>query len=215
MITIAGLSIAGAGPAAGLVAGLHAAAGSGSFDSALAGAGPLFVAFLAIHVPAGLTAVGSGALAATARKRRGRHTRSGTVYFWAIAVVSATAIPLAALRPASDWYLAVLGTLAFTLAAAGRHIRRHPRGRLGRRWPGHVPHILAMGGSYTVMLTAFYVDNGPKLPIADRLPTAAFWLLPALVAAPLISRSAVRHRQQPAARSRRADSGSSRSAGPQ
>lgn len=193
MITAAGMSIAGAG----LAAGLHAAAGGSSFDSALAAAGPLFEAFLAIHVAAGLTAVVSGVLAATAGKRRGRHTQSGTVYFWAIAVVSATAIPLAALRPASDWYLAVLGALAFTLAAAGRHIRRHPRGRLGRRWPGHVPHVLAMGGSYTVMLTAFYVDNGPKLPLADRQPTAAFWLLPALVAAPLISRSVIRHRRSP------------------
>lgn len=211
MITAAGISIAGASP----VAGLHAVAGSGSFDSALAGAGPLFVAFLAIHVPAGLTAVTSGVLAATAPKRRGRHTRSGTVYYWAIAVVAATAIPLASLRPASDWYLAVLGALAFSLAAAGRHIRRHPRGRLARRWPGHVPHILAMGGSYTVMLTAFYVDNGPKLPIADRLPAAAFWLLPALMAAPLISRSALRHQRQPAARSPHASPGSSPSAGSQ
>jgi hypothetical protein len=44
------------------------------------------------------------------------------------------------------------------------------------------------------MLTAFYVDNGKTLPLADRLPTAAYWLLPAAVAAPLIARSLHRYR---------------------
>jgi hypothetical protein len=41
-----------------------------------------------------------------------------------------------------------------------------------------------MGGSYTVMLTAFYVDNGKNLPLWDRLPTAAHWVLHAVVATP-------------------------------
>ncbi len=56
-----------------------------------------------------------------------------------------------------------------------------------------------MGGSYTVLLTAFYVDNGKNLPLWDRLSTAAYWLLPAAVAAPLIWRSVRRHRKPPAA----------------
>ena len=41
-----------------------------------------------------------------------------------------------------------------------------------------------MGIAYTAMLTAFYVDNGPHLPLWDRLPTLAFWLLPTAIAAP-------------------------------
>jgi hypothetical protein len=52
-----------------------------------------------------------------------------------------------------------------------------------------------MTSSYTVMLTAFYVDNGKNLPLADRLPGIAYWLLPAVIAAPLIVRSLRRHRQ--------------------
>jgi lysylphosphatidylglycerol synthetase-like protein (DUF2156 family) len=154
----------------------------------------VFLALLAIHVPAGLAAVISGALAATAPKRRGWHTRVGTIYYWAIAVVFATATPMAAIRPARDWYLALLGALAFILAAAGRDYRRHPARRPWRHWPGHTPHILAMGSSYTVLLTAFYVDNGKNLPLWDRLPTAAYWALPALVATPVIVRAAARHR---------------------
>jgi len=103
---------------AGLAAGLHIAAGAGGFSRALAGAGPLFLSFLAVHVPTGLAAVVSGALAATARKRRGRHTRCGTVYYWAITVVFATATAMTATRPARDWYLLLLGAISLALATA-------------------------------------------------------------------------------------------------
>lgn len=43
-----------------------------------------------------------------------------------------------------------------------------------------------MGSSYIAMLTAFYVDNGPQLPIWNLLPGWAFWVLPTAVGAPLI-----------------------------
>jgi hypothetical protein len=46
------------------------------------------------------------------------------------------------------------------------------------------------------MLTAFYVDNGPHLPLWDRLPVLAFWLLPAAIAAPLITRAIIRAKKQ-------------------
>jgi hypothetical protein len=59
--------------------------------------------------------------------------------------VFATAAAMAAIRPARDWYLALLGALAFALAAAGRDCRRHLDRPAWRRWPGHVPHIIAMG----------------------------------------------------------------------
>jgi hypothetical protein len=34
------------------------------------------------------------------------------------------------------------------------------------------------------MLTGFYVDNGPRLPLLGRLPVLAFWPLPAIGARP-------------------------------
>ena len=184
-------------PVTAAVPGLPAAAHG--FRHALAGAVPVFWAFLAIHVMAGLTAVVSGVLAATARKQHGRHTQAGTIYYVAITAVFATAAAMTAMRPARDWYLAVLGALAFLLATAGRRARRHPQSWPWRNHPpGHTLHIVAMGGSYTVLLTAFYVDNGKNLPLWDRLPTAAYWLLPAIVAAPLIGRSIHHHRRPPA-----------------
>jgi hypothetical protein len=57
-----------------------------------------------------------------------------------------------------------------------------------------VGHIVGMGTAYVAMPTAFYVDNGPHLPLWDRLPTFAFWLLPSVIGAPIIIRSVVRAR---------------------
>jgi hypothetical protein len=45
-----------------------------------------------------------------------------------------------------------------------------------------------MGGSYIALLTAFYVDNGPFLPLWNRLPHWTYWLLPAVIGMPLIWR---------------------------
>ena len=150
---------------------------------------PAFLAFLAVHVIAGLTAVITGAAAALARKGGARHIRAGRWYYRAITVVFATATALAAMRWAQDWYLFVLGAVAFTAATIGYlHRRRHR--------PGDTGHIAGMGIAYTAMLTAFYVDNGPHLPLWDRLPVLAFWLLPSVIAAPIITRAIIRARNK-------------------
>jgi hypothetical protein len=57
-------------------------------------------------------------------------------------------------------------------------------------------HITGMGVAYISILTAFYVDNGPRLPLWDRLPALALWLLPTVVGAPVLIR-AMRHRRRP------------------
>jgi hypothetical protein len=147
---------------------------------------PVFLAFLAVHVAAGTVSVLSGALAATARKRPGRHPIAGTVYLWAISGVFATAIVLAVLRWSHSWYLAIVGTVAFGLAMVGWRARRR------RRDGWMLWHGSAMGGSYITLLTGFYVDNGPNLPLWNRLPRLSFWFLPAAVGIPLIVR-ALRH----------------------
>jgi hypothetical protein len=151
---------------------------------------PAFLAVLAVHVIAGLAAVITGAIAALARKGSARHIRAGRWYYRAITVVFATATVLAAMRWARDYYLFILGAVAFTAAAIGYlHRRRHR--------PGDTGHIAGMGVAYTAMLTAFYVDNGPHLPLWDRLPTLAFWLLPSAIAAPIITRAIIRARNGP------------------
>ena len=146
---------------------------------------PVFLAFLAIHVIAGLTAVITGAVAALSVKGSPRHIRAGRLFYRAISVVFATATALAIMRWRQDYYLLIIGAVAFGSATVGYLHRR-------RRRPGDTGHITGMGVAYAAMLTAFYVDNGPHLPLWDHLPTPAFWLLPSAIAAPLIFRAVKR-----------------------
>jgi hypothetical protein len=148
----------------------------------------VFLAVLAVHVAAALIAVISGLIAAVSAKGGDRHIRAGRLYFRALAVVFGTALVLAGMRLRADWHLALIGAVAFAAAVVGVRHRRLRR-------PGDTGHIVPMSVSYAAMLTAFYVDNGPHLPLWDRLPAIVFYFLPAVVAAPLIGRAVLRHRQ--------------------
>jgi hypothetical protein len=143
---------------------------------------------LALHITAGATAVVAGLLATTARKRPGRHPKAGTVYMYAMAGVFVTATGLAILRWRQDWHLFLIATVAFVLAALGWLVRR----RQPRRWMFW--HGSTMAGSYIALFTGFYVDNGPQLPLWNRLPHLAYWLIPAAVGIPLTWRALVRNR---------------------
>src|SRR6516164_8200008 len=160
------------------------------FGDHVASAAPLFLAFLVVHVLAGLTAVITGAIAALVRKGSPRHIRAGRWYYRAITAVFVTATVLAAMRWRQDYYLFIIGAVSFTAATTGYlHRRRHR--------PGDTGHIAGMGIGYTAMVTAFYVDNGPHLPLWDRLPVLAFWLAPSVIATPLIARAVIRGRHAP------------------
>ncbi len=143
----------------------------------------VFHAFLAVHVVSGAVCAVTGAITFLSQKRRGRHTRVGRVYYWSFSVVFASATALSALRWSADWYLFVVGALAFglaTLAYVADTVR----------WEGWLAaHISGMGLSYVGLLTAFYVDNGPHLPLWQLFPPIAFWLAPSLVGIPLILRA--------------------------
>lgn len=148
---------------------------------------PLFVGLLLVHIAAGLVSVVSGAGAAASRKRRGRHPRFGTVYYAGLLVVFLTTVGMGTLRWAQDSYLVALGTLSFATASLG-YVARKIRWKNWTRY-----HIVGMGLSYIVLLTAFYVDNGARLPVWDHLPPITYWLLPSLVGIPLIVRAWRRH----------------------
>jgi hypothetical protein len=150
---------------------------------------PLFLAVLAVHVLAGMAAVLTGATAALTRKGSQRHIRSGRWFYRAITVVFATAAVLTVMRWRQDYHLLIIGAVAFAAAVTGvQHRRRHR--------PGDAGHIVGMGAAYVAMLTAFYVDNGPHLPLWDRLPPLAFWFLPSVVGIPIIIRALHRARRR-------------------
>ncbi len=145
---------------------------------------PVFLAFLVVHVAGGLTAVIAGAIAALTRKGSLRHIRAGRWFYRAITVVLITATALSIMRWRQDYHLLIIGAVAFTAATIGYLHRRLRR-------PGDTAHIMGMGVGYVAMLTAFYVDNGPHLPLWDRLPSLTFWFLPSAVGAPIITRALV------------------------
>ncbi len=120
-------------------------------------------------------------------KRPGRHPRYGTIYFWFLSAVFASSTVLSVLRWAEDWHLFALGALAFVAALVGRTARR-------QRWRGWTRlHLAAMGASYILLLTAFYVDNGPNLPLWRQLPPILLWILPGAIGLPIMIWALVRH----------------------
>jgi UDP-N-acetylmuramyl pentapeptide phosphotransferase/UDP-N-acetylglucosamine-1-phosphate transferase len=150
-------------------------------------AGALFLVTLTVHVGAGLTCVVAGALAALSLKGGVRHVRSGRVFVGGLALVFATMAVMVVIRWPENAHLLVIGCVAFAVGLVGFLDRR--------RSHRDVVHIAAMGVSYVALLTGFYVDNGPHLPLWDRLPQWSYWLLPGLVGLPVIGRAIHRRRR--------------------
>ena len=149
---------------------------------------PAFLAVtIGMHIPLGIAGVVAGAGAMLSEKRRGRHSKFGTVYFWCLLVLFASATFLSIMRWSENYHLFILGAVSFGCALFGRSALR------GRWWNWARLHIIGMSMSYVFMLIAFYVDNGRQLPIWKDLPSTTYWLLPLVVALPLIIRALLWH----------------------
>jgi hypothetical protein len=81
---------------------------------------PAFLAVVAVHVLFGLAGTVTGLVAMLSLKCSGRHPWFGTIYYWCLMGVFATASALAAVRWAEDYHLFILGTVAL-----GRTPRSH------------------------------------------------------------------------------------------
>jgi hypothetical protein len=149
--------------------------------------GILFLIVLSIHVAAGLTCVLSGIFAMLSEKRKGIHTKAGTVYYYGIWIVFATAVFIAVVRWKEDHVLFILGAASFLTAFSGRMAVK----RKINAWP--IYHISGMGLSYIFLLIAFYVDNGRFLPVWKNLNPMVYWLLPLVVGIPIILITLLRH----------------------
>jgi hypothetical protein len=148
---------------------------------------PLFLSVLGVHVLFGFICVVTGCVAMLSAKGPGRHPQFGSYYYRSLTVVFVTMAALSAMRWSENYHLFLLGSLSFIAASIGRTARR----RLWRNWARL--HIGSLGLSYVFLLTAFYVDNGEKLPLWNRLPPIAFWTLPAAIGVPIITWALLRH----------------------
>ena len=144
-----------------------------------------FLAVVAVHVVAGLVCVIAGLIAILSPKRAGRHPTAGTVYYWSLTVVFSSMGLLTIARWPADNHLFELGMLSLVAGSAGRVVRRR-NGSLRL-------HLVGMGLSYIVLLTAFYVDNGPHLPLWRSLPAYTYWLAPGAIGLLLIAGAFLRH----------------------
>jgi uncharacterized membrane protein HdeD (DUF308 family) len=148
---------------------------------------PLFLSFIALHVSFGLAAVSGGLVAMISPKRRGRHSRWGLIYVWSVTALFGSACALGLLRGAEDLPIVTLGAGAFVSAWIGRSARR------GYFRNSTRVHLAAMGCSYILMLTAFYVETGEQLPLWDRLPHVLYWIIPGALGVPLIVHALLTH----------------------
>lgn len=140
----------------------------------------LFYAALGVHIVGALTALMAGILAATARKRPGRHPRAGRAYLVGLAGVVASATVMATIRWREDAILFAIAVVAAGLGLFGWRARRRQRSGWEYR------HAIGLGGSFIALFTGFYVDNGPQLPLWRLLPHWTYWTFPAAIGAPLI-----------------------------
>jgi uncharacterized membrane protein len=149
---------------------------------------PVFLTVVVgIHIPLGLACVTAGAVAMLSKKRRGRHSTFGKIYFWCLLALFASSTFLSIMRWAENYHLFILGALSFASAWFGR-------AALQRRWPHWARlHITGMGLSYLFLIIAFYVDNGKQLPLWKDIPHVMYWLLPLAVGMPLIVRALLWH----------------------
>jgi hypothetical protein len=154
---------------------------------------------LVVHAVAGLTAGITGILTFIAPKGPGRHHQWGERYLVAYSIVVLMAVILSVQHWPQDAYLFGLALLGGSCALVGYSARRfrdeHVVLRLlGEHWV--IVHIVGMIGSYVVLWTAFYVDNGHLIPLVNRLPVLVFWMAPTLIAVPFLIRSLSRFAPQ-------------------
>ncbi|HEV2237395.1 MAG TPA: hypothetical protein VGR57_12105 [Ktedonobacterales bacterium] len=157
---------------------------------------------LVVHALAGLTTGVCGVVAFSVPKAPTRHHRWGTRYLWAYTVVFLTASLLSVQHWSTDAYLFGLAVLGYSFALGGysaRRFRQTPwlHRLLGEWWV--IAHLVGMIGSYVVLWTAFFVDNGHFFPGLNQLPSLTFWAAPTLIAIPFLVRSIARFAPKPPA----------------
>src|SRR3569833_1577985 len=87
---------------------------------------PVFVAVaVGVHIPLGIACVAIGAIAMLSEKRRGRHSKFGTTYFWCLLALSASMTFLSLMHWDENYHLFILGAKTFACASLGRAALRH------------------------------------------------------------------------------------------
>lgn len=147
----------------------------------------MFKLALTLHAFAGLFGLLVGPIAMAAKKRKGLHTLSGALYFYLMTAVCTSGALLAVLRWERNWWLFFVAIFSYWFCIRGYVAEK-------RRPPGWLKiHIGGMLGSYVAMTTAFVVVNVGRVESLKQVPVFLFWILPTVVALPLIKRTVLKY----------------------
>jgi hypothetical protein len=149
------------------------------------------------HASIGVAVLLLGLTALTARKRRGRHTRAGTVYFWIMVPLLVSGVVIGARHPGiSPFEVAVIPT-GVPLLLGYWAVRRRPRRFLGQPWLTW--HISGMGGSFIGVVTAGGFQTVYRLLPDNPVMVTLMFALPSVVGSVLIARTIARRTAPPRA----------------
>ena len=147
----------------------------------------LFLTFIVMHILLGLTCVISGVVAMLSKKTKGRHSIAGQIYYWGMTALFITVIITSIMRWPHNIHLLIVGTSAYILTFLGQLLTRKRKPNWTRL------HTICMGGSYVLLITGFYVDNGKNLPFWNQFSEQFFWLFPSAIGIPIIIYTFFRH----------------------
>jgi hypothetical protein len=131
------------------------------------------------HAVVGVAVLLLGLTALTARKRRGRHTRAGTIYVWIMLPLLVSGLVIGARHPGISPFEAAVIPTGGPLLLGYWAVRWRPRRFLGQPWLTW--HVSGMGGSFIGVVTAggfqvFYPllpDHPATMSLMFAVPTVA------------------------------------------
>ena len=143
----------------------------------------MFKIVLIVHALAGLMGLIVGPVAMFAKKRKGLHTFSGLIYFYLMTFVCISGGTLAILNWQRSWWLLFVSVFSYAFCLRGYLAEKQRSPQWLKK------HISGMLGSYVAMSTAFIVVNVGRVDVLKTLPPLLFWILPTVIAVPLIKRT--------------------------
>jgi len=148
----------------------------------------MFKLALTLHAIAGLFGLIVGPIAMYSKKSRGLHTTSGLVYVVLMTAVCISGALLSILKWEQNWWLLFVAIFSYAFCLRGFFAAKNRRSG----WVKN--HISGMLGSYVAMSTAFIVVNVGRVEFLNQVPVIVFWVLPTVIAVPLIRRTVAKNR---------------------
>ena len=115
---------------------------------------------LSIHILAGSVALVSAALALSTEKGKKFHVLIGKAYFWSMAIIFLTALPLSTIT--SNVFLFLITIFSFYLAFSGMRFAKNRKGVPTRIDLIAVNFMLLSGVGMWILAIIFFIDNNSQ-----------------------------------------------------